>query len=218
MRQADLAAELGDRYDQTMISAVERGRSALLFDGMVKAARVLHVSLDYLGGLTDHSEPVSRDGVRLVGRYQMIPRFATGPSDMPGSASRHVGRWDLSAAAGDGAPFEDALRTGYASFDGKWCEDRGLHPEQCAVLSVHGESMEPTLPDGCSILVDRARRTRRSNHLFVVGTEDGLIVKRLARSGRDWILSSDNPGWGPVAWPERGELVGEVVWAARSFI
>ena len=41
LRQVDLAAALGHRYDQTMISHVESGHSSLLLDGAVKAAREL---------------------------------------------------------------------------------------------------------------------------------------------------------------------------------
>ena len=59
LTQVQLAVALGDRYDHTMISHVEAGRSALLFDGATKAARELGVSLDYLAGLTDTPEPAA---------------------------------------------------------------------------------------------------------------------------------------------------------------
>ena len=42
----DLAIALGDLYDQTMISHVESGHSALLLEGAVKPACELGVSLD----------------------------------------------------------------------------------------------------------------------------------------------------------------------------
>ncbi len=50
--------ELGERYDHSVISHVEHGRSNLLFDGVVRAARVLGTSVDYLAGLTDDPAPV----------------------------------------------------------------------------------------------------------------------------------------------------------------
>ena len=43
-----------------MISAVERGRSALRLDGATKAAQTLKVSLDYLTGLTDDPTPAAQ--------------------------------------------------------------------------------------------------------------------------------------------------------------
>ena len=66
-RQADLAAELGERYDATMISHVERDRSSLLLDGAAEAARVLNVSLDWLVGLTDDPTPASARSNRSLG-------------------------------------------------------------------------------------------------------------------------------------------------------
>ena len=59
LTQWDLAVALGDRYTQSMISTVERGRSSLLLDGAVKAAQELEVSLDWLVGLADDPTPLS---------------------------------------------------------------------------------------------------------------------------------------------------------------
>ena len=53
LSQVDLAVAMGDRYDQTMISHVESGRSGLVADGIACAARALNTSADYLLGLTD---------------------------------------------------------------------------------------------------------------------------------------------------------------------
>ena len=58
MRQVDLAAALGDRYNQSMVSLAEAGKRGLRFEGAAKAAEVLRVSLDWLGGLVDDPTPV----------------------------------------------------------------------------------------------------------------------------------------------------------------
>ena len=79
-----------------------------------------------------------------------------------------------------------------------------------------GESMEPTLPDGCVILLDRNRRRRWDGHIFVVRTEDGLIVKRAGKDKDGWQLLSDHPSWKPVPWPDTAEVLGEVKWMARE--
>ena len=60
LAQVELAVAMGDRYDQKMVSHVERGRSNLRFEGAVKAARELGVSLDYLAGLTDDPTPAAQ--------------------------------------------------------------------------------------------------------------------------------------------------------------
>ena len=88
------------------------------------------------------------------------------------------------------------------------------------MISVRGDSMEPTLPAGCKILVDRQRRRRRVGNIYVITTLDGLVVKRLGRSeGGRWLLVSDNdaPDWPDVPWSDDAEVVGEVKWMAGEF-
>ena len=97
----------------------------------------------------------------------------------------------------------------------------GLVASQCKVIGVKGESMEPTLTDGCSILIDRNRRSRRVGRIFVVRTDDGLIVKRAGKSrAGNWQLVSDNPDkqeWPTLRWRDDADIIGEVKWAARTF-
>ena len=59
--------------------------------------------------------------------------------------------------------------------------------------------MEPTLVDGCVMLVKRAGKDR-------AGT---------------WQVISDHPDkrtWPNRPWPPEAEIVGEVAWAARTFV
>ena len=65
-------------------------------------------------------------------------------------------------------------------------------------------------------------KCRRVGRIFVVRTDDGLIVKR---AGRDrtgaWQLVSDNPSkrtWPTVRWPADAPVIGEVKWVARTFV
>ena len=132
-------------------------------------------------------------------------------------AARAIAVWDVASAAGGGALFDQESIVGRLSFRRAWLDRHAIDATQAAVISVTGESMEPTLPDGCVILVDRARRRRRADQVFVVRTNDGLVVKRARRDvGHGWVLSSDNPRWSPVPWPTDTDVVGEVRWMART--
>lgn len=57
LSQIELAAALGEHFDQPMISQVEAGRGLLRSDCMVSAAKELQVSTDYLLGITDDPTP-----------------------------------------------------------------------------------------------------------------------------------------------------------------
>ncbi len=90
------------------------------------------------------------------------------------------------------------------------------HAKAQYILGVMGESMEPTLPDGCVILIDRNRTRRREGRIFVVRTEDGLIVKYAGRAKGRWQLVSEHPSWEPMPWPTEAEMIGQAVWVARE--
>ena len=210
--QVDLAVALGDRYDQTMVSHVEAGRSDLLLDGAVKAARELKISLDYLVGLTDDPTPAADRSAAPDDLTDVNTLESSGRSN-----TRPVEIYDLSIAAGGGA-LVDAEKKGESMwFRRDWLDRHGLDPTQCSVFHVRGESMEETLPDGCSILVDRNQTRRRVGHIYVVRTEDGLIVKRLRKDeDGNWLLVSDHPRWKPLPWPHTAEVIGEVKWVAKT--
>ena len=96
-------------------------------------------------------------------------------------------------------------------------DGRGLDPTHCPVIRVSGESTEPPLPDGCSILIDRNRRQRLDNRLFVVRTGDGLVVKRAER-GAGWQLLNDQPGLATRPRPADAKTIGQAMWMAWSLV
>ncbi len=123
----------------------------------------------------------------------------------------------LQTAAGSGAFNLDETVKTYAYFRSEWLFRKGLAADRCNIIGVAGESMDPTLPDGCVILVDRNRTKRYRGHIFVVRTEDGLVVKRAGKDeGGGWQLVSDHPEWKPQPWPDGAEVIGEVKWMARE--
>ena len=145
------------------------------------------------------------------------PVAAANEDGMPPGA-RSVGTREVEAAAGGGAVnLDEAPVKGPVWFRRDWLDGHGIDPTRCVVISVRGESMEPTLPAGAKILVDRDRTRRRAGRIFVITTGEGMVVKRLERRGRQWFLISDHPSWEPVPWPREAEVVGEVRWSSRTF-
>ena len=122
---------------------------------------------------------------------------------------------EVAAAAGAGAEVLDETPVGRSWFSRTWLRENALDPVECAVLAVRGGSMEPTLPDGCSILVDRNRRVLQTNRIYVLRTCDGLVVKRVLWVN-GWLIFSDNPSWLPVPLEEDTDVVGEVRWTSRT--
>ena len=144
---------------------------------------------------------------------ELIARFQHGAIPAPPlQAPIH----EMPAAAGGGSDDFDESVAGHITFTPRWLSRHGLYPPLCTIISVKGQSMEPTLPDGSYTLVDRRQPQRKHGHIVVVKTEEGLLVKRLERdSGGRWWMISDNPAWKPAPWPHRAELIGEVKWSGR---
>ena len=135
--------------------------------------------------------------------------------DLPGARPISVHR--LQTAAGSGALDLDEAVKSYAYFRHEWLSRQGLVADRCSIIGVMGESMDPTLPEGCVILLDRNRRQRREGRIFVVRTEEGLVVKRAGKgTGGVWQLVSDHPRWPDAPWPTNAAIIGEVKWMARE--
>ena len=151
--------------------------------------------------------------------HDAAPALAVSAEPVETPDARCIPAWDVDAAAGDGALFDEEKAIGWLPFRRKWLDRNGLDASECAIITVREESMEPTVPDGAVILINRAQRPRRVGRVYVLRTDDGLVVKRAGKDehGR-WRLLSDNPASVPVDWPDDAEVIGDVKWTARMFV
>ncbi|WP_425155528.1 S24 family peptidase [Candidatus Palauibacter sp.] len=156
-----------------------------------------------------------------IDRSRVGPQHDVLPFPVPGEAYESLDVLEIAAAAGAGAMVYEEEPVGVLKFRTAWMRRRGLARDKCEVIGVKGDSMHPTLPDGCSILVNRSPRRRREGRIFVVLAQDGLIAKRAGKDedGR-WLMLSDNEdqeNYPPVPWKRGDRLIGEVVWMGRTF-
>ena len=98
------------------------------------------------------------------------------------AGARPIGIVELDAVASGGMDVESEKKTGWMWFRRSWLDRRNLDPTQCAIIGVRNESIEPTLPDGCSILFARGRCRCRDGWIFVARTSDSLVVKRVRKT------------------------------------
>jgi SOS-response transcriptional repressor LexA len=121
---------------------------------------------------------------------------------------------DIRASAGGGA---DVFNENYEYID----VDRtlmeslvGAYPsKEIEAIHVEGESMEPTLPDGSIVFIDRQQRDPSKDGIFVAATGSGLFIKRIRRRADGMVeLISDNPLYTPeLLPPDQVEIVGRVI-------
>ena len=207
---------MGERYDQTMISRVENGKSGIAGEGLTKAATVLGVSIDYLYGLTDDPTPagelVHDSGQRDSNSHDLVwvPKVAA-----------------IVGPGAEGSEY-DATIVKRVPFSREWLCERGVHPNNCHLVDVQGDIMDPRVPDGCSIFVNLDVHEFRERGVFLLQFEQQIIGKTLkyltpvrlvldkgiyeGASYQDWYLSFDkNEGsrW-PVSLYDIQSVIGEV--------
>ncbi len=192
--QGRLASAMGNRYDGSMISHVEAGRSTLHFDGLVKAARALDVSIDYLAGLTEDPTPADDRSPSNTSRLQRVP-----VREFAGSEGRST-------------HLASAPPIGHLAFRREWMETNRISPDNCSAIEVPDAMMEPTIQSGAWVLVDHRRAIRQGSSIFAVNLGDRLHVRRAVYSDQDWLLVGDNPKCETLAWPGEASVLGQVVW------
>ena len=213
MSQRELAEEMGNRYDQTVISRVETGQSGLQGDGLCQVARILDVSVDYLLGLTEDPRPpdvlAQTSGIVVIDKANFI--------EVP----------KVAATVGAIMYEYDETVVGKLLVSWKWLEQNGVDPERCHLAGVGGKLMEPTLPEGSTILIDLSRKEFQSNGIYVMElvwkyrgeSHQALVARRVIwnEKSEDWSYFCDSGGFPPSLFEAQPKVIGEVMWAGEPF-
>lgn len=98
-------------------------------------------------------------------------------------------------------PLFDSISAGYGHLDSEAVDQIVIsdikNPQNHFAVRVCGDSMEPTIPDGSIIIIKRDEEIR-SGKVGAFITSDGAVVKRLHRTERENILTSDNTMYSPI--------------------
>jgi phage repressor protein C with HTH and peptisase S24 domain len=132
-----------------------------------------------------------------------------------------IPRYDVAASAGAGAINVNEQVVDYIQFKPDWVKNvLGATAKNLALISVKGDSMEPTLSDGDTILVDTTDRNFEANAIYVLQLAGSLLVKRIQRKmDGNVVIKSDNKAYEPETvrgdMIEQLKVVGRVVWYGR---
>ena len=121
----------------------------------------------------------------------------------------------LRATAGGGTRKWDDTVEGYLYFGERWLSEYALEARHRRAARAVGASMEPTLPDGCSILVDIQGKEFRDAAVFVASAGDGIVARRAAEFSDGRQLVSDDGQSAPARW-QGSSVIGEVRRIART--
>jgi len=125
--------------------------------------------LEKLGARISYPDEVSSD-------FEMIPKVSA------------------QAGAGSSLITSDQV-TGYYAFRADFLGRENISVKSSVLLDVMGRSMEPLICDKDTILVDQSDTMLRDGFIYLIGLGDELLVKRMQRTPKGWIIHSENPAF-----------------------
>lgn len=142
---------------------------------------------------------------------------AASPAGAPDYA--YIPLYDTKVSTGHGSWTEGARELTKLAFTRYSLRKKGLDTANLSAVRVGGDSMEPLLSDGDTVLVDHSYREVRDEAVYVIRLQDHLYAKRLQRRFDGSIaIISENRAYTEMTVPKEQlqdlDIVGRVVWAS----
>lgn len=121
--------------------------------------------------------------------------------------------------AGGGSFEVGAQIEGYYSFRQDWLQTKGMS-DKMVLMDIFGNSMEPEIKDGDTVLIDETQKDILAGAIYAVGIEDTIMVKRLEKHPSGLVLLSENRDYPPIHLAENEtncvRIIGKVIWICRE--
>jgi len=138
----------------------------------------------------------------------------------------YVTRWNIEVSAGHGAadPLQEE-RLEDVAFRKNWLKKQGLSPNELAIFTARGDSMEPTVQHNDMLLVKvfsgDGQVAVPDEGIYIIRIDGNLHAKRIQSDGRGGVLvKSDNQAYDTIHLAsdelQNIEILGKVVWIGRS--
>ncbi|CAA0097801.1 putative HTH-type transcriptional regulator [BD1-7 clade bacterium] len=129
--------------------------------------------------------------------------------------------YDIQVSAGHGAFPDSEQPTRRLAFRHRWLKFRGLSENDLVLVYASGDSMEPTISNNNTLMVDTSDTKLLDGSVYVIRHDGHLLVKRTQYApGQGVWLISDNKQYEKLLvnideTPDM-EVVGRVVWIGRD--
>ena len=227
--QQDLATKIG--VSLTSVQNYEAGRIPR-GEHLVALSKALSCSIDWLlTGESFEGEEEGRSGnARLASDAGQMPGLVPegepkwmAPGAAPEMGYTLVPYVRARLAAGTGSLETEGEVIGLYAFKTDFLHRKG-RAKHMVLMDVVGDSMEPEVKNGDTVLIDESQNEIIAGGLFAVGIEQEVFVKYLDRIPGKLVLRSENPKYTPIevdmnshlAEPVR--IIGRVVWGCREYV
>lgn len=189
------------------ISAIET-RDSMRSQYFPQLARALGMTVEQLqlpeaaGHTVTYLQPGGTAVAEPPAAYGMTPILAwEHAGDLPEGEFVMVPRLDVHLSAGGGRDQVEIELTkdNPQAFRTEWIRLMKLKPNKLAAMRAAGDSMEPTIHDGDSLLIDTSQTNVVDGKVYALWYDGGERVKRLFRlPGGGLRIKSDNPEHGSI--------------------
>lgn len=166
-------------------------------DRLMQIANASEVDPQWLAFGTEEKEPTDVLG---MDDYAFVPLY------------------DAQCSAGDGAWNEGCRVLTHISFTRYSLRKQGLAPDHLSAIRIDGDSMEPVLQSGDTVLIDHTRTTIEGEGIYILRLDGHLYAKRLQRNFDGVAIISANTAYDRVVVPrdrlDELHIIGRAVWSA----
>lgn len=130
-----------------------------------------------------------------------------------------VNLYDAQVSMGSGAWNDSEHILSKLAFRKDWLKQESLMADRCAAIVAKGDSMEETIKDGATLLINLDDTSISRDGIYVIMFDGHLLAKRVQRTfDGGVIIRSDNPAYSDMSVPKdqmpQLSIVGRVVWYA----
>jgi phage repressor protein C with HTH and peptisase S24 domain len=149
----------------------------------------------------------------------------SGPTFLKPSASgdsifKNIPRVKARLSAGGGSFEVGSEIEGYYAFRKEWLTRKG-NINKIVLMDIFGNSMEPEIKDGDTVLIDESQKDILAGAVYAVGIDDTIMVKRLEKHPNKLVLHSDNRDYSPIYLQgneiDSVRIIGKIIWICREF-
>lgn len=184
--------------------------------GQSSAAEKMGASTSTLNRVLNGGNPPSAD--KMLHWLAAYGAYISYPDDRAAEYS-FIPKVEAVAGAGESLETSGEVHDLYA-FRTDFLSRMNISASKSVLFQVRGDSMEPTIKDGDTILVDQTDNQLQDGFIYLATLGEALMVKRFQRIPRGWRLRSENPDRGYIDVEGGDQLSmlrvhGRVKWIGR---
>ncbi len=207
---------------------IERVYAATGIDSQTELARVLNINRSAVTQARKKGHVPDRWLLQLYRKFGLNPEWlengagriflGTATSDSATQFEK-IPKVTARLCAGDGSFETDTDIQAYHAFQKDWLHRKGK-PETMVLFDIFGNSMEPEIRDGDTVLIDQSQQAILAGAMYAVGIEDTIMVKRIEKRPNKLVLLSNHKDYLPVMLNREEanavRIIGKVIWICRE--